>query len=94
MILVSFLYFFNADRRIVRILKPGFVDFDENKIVETQAQETTEDTFSLPVEYYLSTRFKFKKVRSVNHYSQNFWISFLRGITFQPCLPFYWPSFS
>ncbi len=72
LILISFLYFFNADRRIVRTFKPGFVDFDENKIVEAQAQKATEDTFSLPVEYYLSTRFKFKKARSVNHYSQNF----------------------
>lgn len=72
LVLISFLYFFSADRRIIRTFKPGFVDFDENRITDTQAQNTNEDTFGLPVEYYLSTHFKFKKARSVTHYSQNF----------------------
>jgi hypothetical protein len=71
LLLISFLYFFGADRRIIRTFKPGFVDFDENKIPEAAAAKK-EDHFGLPVEYYLSTRFRFKKARPVGHYSQNF----------------------
>ena len=72
LVLLSFLYFFGADRRIIRTFKPGFVDFDENKLPETLADKIVIDTFGLPVKYYLSTRFKIKKVRKVGHYSQDF----------------------
>ncbi|MEO9144075.1 MAG: hypothetical protein ABI237_00830 [Ginsengibacter sp.] len=72
LVLVSFLYFFGADRRIIRTFKPGFGDFDENKIAEPSDPRAMEDNFGLPVEHYLSTRFKIKKVRPVGHYSQNF----------------------
>lgn len=72
LISVSFLYFFNADKRIIRAFQPNLINFDENKIPETEEEKIIIDDFGLPVKNYLSTRFKVKKVRSVSHYSQNF----------------------
>lgn len=72
LIFVSFLYFFNADKRIIRAFQPDLINFDENKIPETEEEKIIIDDFGLPVKNYLSTRFKVKKVRSVAHYSQNF----------------------
>lgn len=71
-LLISFLYFFGADRTIIRTLPPVLKDFDENKIPETTEEKILTDDFGLPVENYLSTRFKVRKVRSVKHYSQTF----------------------
>lgn len=77
--LFSFVYFFTADRRIIRTFKPGIIDFDENKISDTpdgNPEKTDENKdqndFGLPVGFYLNTHFKFKKARPVGHYSQNF----------------------
>ena len=72
LILISFAYFFSADRRIVRTFEPGLLDFDENKIPESAEEKVLTDTFGLPVKNYLSSRLKVKKVRPVSHYSQNF----------------------
>ena len=72
LLLISFLYFFGADRTIIRTLPPVLKDIDENKIPETQEEKILIDDFGLPVKNYLSTRLKVKKVRSVKHYSQNF----------------------
>ncbi|MDE3182778.1 MAG: patatin-like phospholipase family protein [Bacteroidota bacterium] len=72
LLLISFLYFFGADRTIIRTLPPVLKDIDENKIQETQEEKILIDDFGLPVKNYLSTRLKVKKVRSVKHYSQNF----------------------
>lgn len=72
LILISFLYFFGADRRIIRTLPPVPESIDENKIPETEEEKILIDDFGLPVTNYLSTRFQVKKVRSVRHYSQNF----------------------
>ena len=72
LVLLSLFYFFSADRRIIRTFKPGFTDFDENKIPETVADKVVIDTFGLPVKYYLNTKFKIKQVRQVGHYSQDF----------------------
>ncbi len=72
LILISFLYFFGADRRIIRTLPPVLKNIDENKIPETKEEKILIDDFGLPVKNYLSTRFRVKKVRSVKHYSQSF----------------------
>ncbi len=69
---ISFLYFFGADRTIIRTLPTVLTDLDENKIPETPEEKVISDNFGLPVKNYLSIRFKVKKVRPVNHYSQNF----------------------
>ena len=68
----SFAYFFNADRRIVRTFKPGFIDFDENRNPGTPGEPGAENSYGLPVKYYLNTHFRFKKARNVGHYSQSF----------------------
>ncbi|MEO8853718.1 MAG: hypothetical protein ABI359_08065 [Ginsengibacter sp.] len=72
LISISFLYFFSADQRIIRTLEPNLVDFDENKIPETEDEKKVIDDFGLPVKNYLSTRFQVRKVRPVQHYSQGF----------------------
>jgi len=72
LVLISFAYFFSADRQVARTFDPGVLDFDENKIPETAEEKVLTDTFGLPVKNYLSTHFKVKKVRPVTHYSQNF----------------------
>lgn len=69
---ISFAYFFTADKRIVRTLKPGMLDFDEHKKAEHDQNVQTEIGFGLPVGYYLNTRFRFRKARKVAHYSQEF----------------------
>ena len=71
-LILSFAYFFTADRRIVRTFKPGFIDFEENKKLEKDENAFAETNFGLPVGYYLTTRFKFRKARKVGHYSQEF----------------------
>jgi len=71
-ILLSFAYFFTADIRIIRTFKPGFIDFDESKKTENPDQEKKDDGFGLPVGYYLTTRFRLRKARSVGHYSKDF----------------------
>jgi len=72
LILISLVYFFSADRRIVRTFEPGILDFDENKISELVDEKVLTDAFGLPVTSYLSNRFKIKKVRPVGHYSRDF----------------------
>jgi hypothetical protein len=71
-IIISFAYFFTADRRIVRTFQPGFTDFDENKRAEKNDETFAENNFGLPVGYYLTTRFRLNKARKVGHYSQEF----------------------
>ncbi|HRQ52302.1 MAG TPA: hypothetical protein PLR74_17270, partial [Agriterribacter sp.] len=68
---ISFAYFFTADRRIVRRIQPGIFKFSGD-----QARQTTQDAeasvFELPVLYYASGFFKFHKARDVSHYSLTF----------------------
>ena len=71
-IVVSFIYFFTADRRIIRTFKPDLTDFDKHKKFERHEDAFVENNFGLPVGYYLTTRFRFSKARKVGHYSQEF----------------------
>ncbi|MEO6290508.1 MAG: hypothetical protein ABIO76_11330 [Ginsengibacter sp.] len=71
-VVMSFLYFFNADKRIVRKFKPDFADFDENKKFSKHENAFTDDDFGLPVGYYFTTYFSLKKARKVGHYSKEF----------------------
>jgi hypothetical protein len=72
LILFSFLYFFTADRRIVRTITPGTIKFDEDLIGERPGDAIAESGFGLPVGFYLNTRLRFRKVRPVGHYTQEF----------------------
>lgn len=70
LVLISFAYFFTAGKRIVRTLKPGFLDSDERKI--KKARKKIQPAFGLSVGYYLNSDFKLKRARPVLHYSQSF----------------------
>ncbi|MDQ6890533.1 MAG: hypothetical protein M3Z56_09700, partial [Bacteroidota bacterium] len=72
LIMISFIYFFNADKRIVRKFKPGLSDFDENKNFARHEDALAGDNFGLQVGYYLTTYFTLKKARKVGHYSKEF----------------------
>lgn len=71
LILISFAYFFTADRRIGRAFKPGFIEFADHKPYGKKSPKE-ENVFELPRGFYLNARFKFKLARPVNHYSQVF----------------------
>ncbi|MEO7119755.1 MAG: hypothetical protein ABIY62_01585 [Ginsengibacter sp.] len=72
LIAISFAYFFTADRRIIRTFKPGSLDFDEARKSSNDESAIAENGFGLPVGYYLTARFRFRKARTVAHYSQEF----------------------
>ncbi len=72
LIMISFIYFFNADKRIVRKFKPDLTDFDENKNFKSHEDALANDNFGLPVGYYFTTYFTLKKARNVGHYSKDF----------------------
>jgi hypothetical protein len=72
LILVSFAYFFTADRRIDRRFKPDLSDLEKKRKPDKHEDVLPENNFGLPVGYYLTTRFKFHKTRQVGHYGQEF----------------------
>jgi hypothetical protein len=71
LLVLSFVYFFTADRRIVRTFNPDITGFDNKRKFEKREDAFT-DNFGLTVGYYLTTRFKFNRVRKVGHYSREF----------------------
>lgn len=72
LVLISFGYFFTADKRIVRTIKPGFLNYDERKVKTKRKQKKIIPRFGLTVGYYLNSDFKLKRARPVGHYSQSF----------------------
>lgn len=68
---ISFAYFFTADKRISRTIQPGIIDFNEEAAVHEKL-EYEYTSFGLPVLYYASGPFKFRKARDVSHYSLSF----------------------
>lgn len=74
--IVSFAYFFTADRRIVRTIQPGMINFDEEDTEIISQPKDQFQPFGLPVRYYAGGFARFRKARNVAHYSQ----AFLDGI--------------
>ena len=72
LIIISFVYFFTADRRIVRTYNPVLTAFEKQKKYQIHRGAYAENNFGLPVGYYLTTRLSFTKARKVGHYSQEF----------------------
>ncbi len=70
LLLVSFLYFFSAEKTIIRTIAPIVGNPELFKKTFTGKHHT--DEFGLKVSYYLSGRFSPRKVRSVSHYRQDF----------------------
>ena len=71
-IVFSFAFFFGADRTILRTIAPVISNPNEFKKSFQTELATQSDTFGLKVTYFISSRFKFSKVRPVFHYSQQF----------------------
>ncbi len=67
---VSFLYFFSAEKTIIRTIAP--IVGNPELFKKTFTGKHHSDEFGLKVSYYLSGRFSPRKVRSVNHYRQDF----------------------
>lgn len=68
----SFVYFFGADRRILREITPVVENSEAFKAQFDPTKNQQKDGFGLKVGYYLSTRFKLRKARVVSHYNQDF----------------------
>ena len=81
-IIISFAYFFTADRRIVRTFQPGFTDFDENKKSGKSDETFAENNFGLPVGFYLTTRFRLIRQGRWGTTARSSWILYLNGIMF------------
>ena len=72
LVVVSFAWFFTADRRIVRTYEPQLSGFEKQKKRNIHKGLFAENEFGLSVGYYLGSRFKFIKARKVGHYSRAF----------------------
>jgi hypothetical protein len=66
---ISFLYFFRADKTILRKLQPAFNNA-KNYIAHLQPEQTTANTQSLiRSEWFLDSFFRVRRCRDVSHYS-------------------------
>ena len=70
--LVSFLYFFGAEKTIVRTMAPLIANPALFKKNFTGRKDHWADDFGLKVNLYLSPRFKLRKPRIVTHYRQEY----------------------
>lgn len=71
-LLVSFGFFFGAARTIQRTLNPIVAASEHLNSAANPEAEAQVDAFGMRVSYFLSTGMRFKKVRNVAHYSQQF----------------------
>ncbi len=68
LLLISFAYFFTADRRIIRNFKPRLMELENRRLPKSSSKKE----FGLPVRFYLNSYFRFKQARRVDHYSLSF----------------------
>lgn len=68
---ISLLYFFSAEKTIVRTMAP-IVSNPELFNKTFTGRNQVEHEFALKVGYFLSGKFRLRKARSVNHYRQDF----------------------
>ncbi len=69
---VSFVYFFGAEKTIVRSIAPVVGNPRQFKETYDPAVKAQQEGFGMKVGYYFSTRFRLVKARNVSHYSQEF----------------------
>ena len=72
LIAISFLYFFRADRSIIRTLAPVMSNPKLFKQMFGPGKSTMYQSRLLKVEWYLNARMGLKKTRDVSHYSREF----------------------
>ncbi|MBL0146933.1 MAG: hypothetical protein IPP48_15645 [Chitinophagaceae bacterium] len=70
--MVSFAFFFGADKTIVRTIAPIISEKENITITHSPHEHKLVDNFGLKVDNYLSTGLSIKKVRNVAHYSQSY----------------------
>ncbi len=68
----SFGFFFGAERRIRRELTPMVAAAQHLSRPINGPGDVQTDPFGMRVSFFLSSRYNFRKVRDVSHYSQNF----------------------
>lgn len=71
-LLISFIYFFGAERTILRSIAPVVGNPEQFIELYNPVKNKQADGFGMKVSYYLSGRFRFRKARNVSHYSQDF----------------------
>lgn len=69
LLLISFAYFFGADRTIIRQMAP--VMNDPKQLLEKDGHRRMGPGF-IQIDWYLSTRLQLRKTRDVSHYSRSF----------------------
>ena len=72
LLLISFIYFFGAERTILKTIAPIVGNPSHFKQYYNPAENPQPDGFGLKVGYYFSGRFRLRKARNVSHYSQSF----------------------
>jgi len=71
-LIISFIYFFRADRSIIRQMMPVYNNPKEYITHLQEAQLTDLDETTIKVEWYFETPRKLRHVRSVAHYTKQF----------------------
>jgi hypothetical protein len=72
LIAISLIYFFRADKTIIRRLTPVISDPQLFKAQFKKNETKLSESRLIKVEWYLNTAFVLKKVRDVSHYSREF----------------------
>ncbi len=72
LLLFSFVFFFTADRRILRSMAHVIANREHFRSEYDPHKKPQQDGFGMKVGYYLSVRFSLRKARNVSHYSENF----------------------
>ena len=68
----SFIYFFGAEKNIRRSINPILAGSGHLRNAGELQDQHERNGFGLKVGYYLTANFRFRRVRTVSHYSQNF----------------------
>lgn len=72
LLLISFAYFFTADKRILRFYQPRFLNITNSQKRQKNKKGESADAYALKVSFYLNSYFKLKQARPVAHYNQTF----------------------
>jgi Patatin-like phospholipase. len=72
LIAFSFAYFFGADKRIVKEVKPMAKELYRNRKISHTKDKPQLSNYRIRVGYYLDAKLKFRKARDVTHYGEDF----------------------
>jgi hypothetical protein len=72
MLLISFVFFFGADRQILMSIAPVVADKKAFRDTFHKGKKKQSDAFGLKVSYYFTVRLRLRKARNVSHYSEAF----------------------